>query len=93
MLTEGTKEMDFQLVLITDVNSATDSARQVLLAIGAWSNSAKGAKYSACWGEHEAPNPPGKQSCARHPPTLKRDTQRVCKGLKNPSGLGRATGG
>lgn len=35
MLTEGTKEMDFQLVLTTDVNSATDSARQVLLAIGA----------------------------------------------------------
>lgn len=67
MLTEGTKEMDFQLVLSTDVTSTTDSARQVLLAIGAWSNSAKGAKYSAGRGKRKAPIQPGKQSCDRHP--------------------------
>lgn len=35
MLTEGTKEMDFPLVLTTNVSSATDRAHQVLLAIDA----------------------------------------------------------
>ena len=93
MLTEGTKEMDIQWALTTNANIATDSTRQVLLAMGAQSDNAKGAKYAAGWGGHEAPNLPGKQSCARRPPTLKRDTQRVCEGLKNPSGLGRSAGG
>lgn len=62
MLTEGTKEMDFQLVLCTDVNRAPHSARQVLLVIGAQSSSAKGAKYSTGGWELEAPILPGRQS-------------------------------
>lgn len=88
MLTEWTREMDVQPA--TNMNIATDNAHQVLLA---QSYSAKRAKYLDGRVEHKAPNLPGKQSCACCPPTLKRDTQHVWEGLKDPSGLGRSAGG
>lgn len=93
MLTEGTKEMDFQPVLTTDMNIISDSTRQVLLAMGTRPSVAKGAKYLAVWGGCKAPGMPGEQSCAHHPPTLMPDTQHVCKGLTNPSGLERSLAG
>lgn len=87
--------MDFQSALATDVNIATDSARQVWLAMGAQSDNAKGEKYLAGQGACEAPNLPRKQSCACYPPMLKRDTQRVCvcEGLKKPLRAGEVRGG
>lgn len=74
MLTEGTKEMDFQPVLTTDVNIISDNTHQVLLVMGARPSVARGAKYLVVWGGCKAPGVPGEQSCARHPPTLMPDT-------------------
>lgn len=54
--------MDFQPALATDVNIAIDSARQILLAMGAWSDNAKGAKYLAGQGGCEAPSVPGSRA-------------------------------
>lgn len=77
--------MDFQPALTTDVNIATGSNHQVLLAMGSRSDSTKGAKYLAGQGGRGAPTLPGKKNCAHCPPTQKRDTQRVCEGLNTPT--------
>lgn len=85
--------MGFQPALATNVNITTDSACQVLLAMGTQSDNVKGAKYSAGQGGHKTPNLTRKQSFAPCPPMLKHDALHVCEGLKNPSRVGKPAGG